>query len=365
LPDGYPNATFDHLAGVGLPTVYQQLADGRTFHIKNLNHATYVSNLNQTYPNLVTNEEPESGEATWGWTKMFGIFQSVCRGVVEIFGKNNQWGHDLIRSMEGRGYDVAAPGNWEGSATCVLYCNYLDRSMTVGNGKCMVITGKLPTFPSTQNGAATMTNGEMRYWSLTGYEQQTDPGSTRPGGLVLWSVSDYEIKLDASRKYIICVSKTADRPTNATAENNVTWVDAGTQSVCGPTWRWVSVNPDWAFTKTPHENNLTWNAAGWESPNYNPNLIGQNNRTGWLEDYQPVFKYMGKTCFQNLGSPVTWTKVDGVSWGATCTAGGGGGGGGGCGVNTVNPSGSLPLVLIPLLASICALGIWSRRKQAE
>jgi hypothetical protein len=359
LPDGYKNATFDPLAGVGLPTVYQELADGRKFNIKNANHSAYVSSLIQTYTAITNNMEPEADFQNFGFRKMFGILHALAYGAILMLGKDTQWVHDFVRGVEGRGYDIPAPGNWEGSATCVPQCNYFCKYPKLGNGKCITLIGKLPTFPSTVNGESTMTSGQMRYWSITAAE---NANNDRGGGITTSSIADFEIKIDANRRYIICFSKEADRPVNATEANGVTWVNWGPNSDTQWTWRWVSISSDWYFDKTPDETRLTWLNTGYDSPQYNNSLIGNNTHTGWMGEYQPVSNYMSKSCFENLGSPVTWDKVKGVSYNCTTA---GGGGGGGCGINVANTSNSLPLIILPLLVSLCAIGVWRRKMQAD
>jgi hypothetical protein len=328
LPDGYGTPGFDPLAGAGIPEIYHKLASGEEFMLIP-DIALRKEYLLQTFPALTQNNDmqvyPDYPNG-WGWGKMFGIYLSIIIGGAEEFGLSKQWVHDFIRGIEGRGYDLPAPGNWEGSATCVNYCSYLGSGIILAPGKVAVITGKLPTFPETINGEATMPADQMqmRYWSLSTYESpdMTAQGNSNSrSGLCNSSVNDSEIVLDntTDRGYILCWSRAADKPLNATVDNKVTWVEWGPNSNTHWTMRWVSVSPDWYFEKSPTEqaDRLPWTTGSWETPNYDTSLIGQNNRSGWLGEYHPVINWMSKKCFVDMGVP-TRAKIDAVAWGSTC-----------------------------------------------
>jgi hypothetical protein len=87
-------------------------------------------------------------------------------------------------------------------------------------GPVYVFQGKMPTFPDTFAGTETMPGGQVQYWS------NTTVGSG-PSGEVWDGLSDFQVPLDDDRNYTIVVSSPEDRPTNATDENGIAWMDWG------------------------------------------------------------------------------------------------------------------------------------------
>jgi hypothetical protein len=90
-------------------------------------------------------------------------------------------------------------------------------------GKVIVVRGKSPTTPDTQAGQSPATPSQLRYWSFCTNEY-------RKPYPVSFCAIDHEAPLDASGYYTIVVSTPAERPTNATAADGVTWVDWGSTS---------------------------------------------------------------------------------------------------------------------------------------
>lgn len=76
------------------------------------------------------------------------------------------------------------------------------------------------------------------------------------------------------------------------------WTPTGRQTF---TIRWLSVTPDSNFELVPNEANLGWK-ADWASLSYDRNLIGSNNRSGFLGEYQPRVVLLGKDEFESLGN---------------------------------------------------------------
>ena len=111
---------------------------------------------------------------------------------------------------------------------------------------------------------------------------------------------DDEIVLDEKRRYIIVLSRSFERPRNATAANGVTWIEWGPTSTAQWSLRWMSVHPEWHFPLAPTSDKFSWNAS-WASVSYDPNLIGTNTQTGILGDYQPLVHYLSTTSFEALG----------------------------------------------------------------
>lgn len=103
-----------------------------------------------------------------------------------------------------------------GDPTTVYMVNYLSRKF----GPVYVFRAKLPTFPDTYAGADTMGDGQVKYWSIVTL-------ASAPSGELWDGVFDMQVPLDKNGYYTIVVSRPEDRPTNATRENGVTWIDWG------------------------------------------------------------------------------------------------------------------------------------------
>ncbi len=296
------------LAGVSLPKVYYQLPDGRRYFVK-ADFSAHAARMNRTEPAAATKPvDPPPHILEVGWDKMFGIFRSIMSGIARA---TALFDADYVRRIDlgaaGRGEDVPPPGNYENSATCCNYINYLTRGMSLGSGKVVVLTGKLPTTPRTRNGEARMTAAQARYWSLTAYSQAW-PKKDGFCGAALYSICDEDILTDAQRRYVIVFSRPEDRPINAYPSNGVTWVNWGPVARVSWTIRWMSVMPEWSFEKTPHETNLTW-ATDWASRCYDRSLLGRNTTNGWLGQYQPIVHYLRRETFEALGTNVTPERI--------------------------------------------------------
>ena len=103
-----------------------------------------------------------------------------------------------------------------GDPTTAYMVNYLSRKF----GPVYVFQGKMPTFPDTYAGAKTIADGQVKYWSVATM-------AAAPSGELWDGVFDMMVPLDKDRNYTIVVSRSEDRPKNATQENGVAWVDWG------------------------------------------------------------------------------------------------------------------------------------------
>ena len=103
-----------------------------------------------------------------------------------------------------------------GDPTTGYMVNYLSRKF----GPLYVFRAKLPTFPNTFDGAKTMTDGQVAYWSVATV-------ASAPSGELWDGVSDMQVPLDKDGFYTIVVSRPEDRPKNATRENGIAWIDWG------------------------------------------------------------------------------------------------------------------------------------------
>jgi hypothetical protein len=95
-----------------------------------------------------------------------------------------------------------------------------ERGPDPASGTVVVITGTAPTTPHTEDGAATMEDGDLRYWSLCQNESSV---TTR----VVDCLHDEQVPQDDEGRYTVVVSLPEDRPENATADCGVAWLDWG------------------------------------------------------------------------------------------------------------------------------------------
>ncbi len=302
-------------AGVPLPKTWYELPDGRKYFIrKDVKHAM-SKHLNTTYraPRAFPQDPKPYHDADEGWTKQFGIMLAGFEAISRIHGSGDkQQLRKLYHGITGRGAGLPKNRGTEAHKTAVPHINYLLRGMSMGWGKVVVLTGKLPTFPDTYEGADRMTGAQMRYWSLTGYDNSKILEGIAGGAVQ--SIRDDELILDENRRYIIVMSRKHNRPSNTTAENGCTWRAWGPGAEYSWTLRWMSVEPKWAFKLSPDEELLKWSETSWSGANYDPGLIGENDHDGVLKEYLPRVHYMKKSKFEALGNnfsaediPV-WTK---------------------------------------------------------
>jgi hypothetical protein len=313
-----PDASQGAFGGVPLPKAYYQLPDGRKFFIA-ADLTSFIKRSNQRVAAPVNAPvEPNAAKlegADMGWFKQTGIFKAVVAGIaISTQWAGKQYVRDLDRGVTSRSEDLPAPHNYEQSATSATYVDYLVRGMSLGAGKVVVLTGKLPTFPQTRNGESTFSAAQMRYWSLTGYIVPSDESflsaldPNNPIGLAIHAVRDDEITLDANRRYVIALSRPEDRPANANASSGVTWVNWGPNARVSWTLRWMSIGPEWTFPLTPNPQ-LVGFGSDWASANYNKALTGNNDSSGVMGEYQPQIHYLTKAQFEAQGTPVQATAV--------------------------------------------------------
>ena len=89
------------------------------------------------------------------------------------------------------------------------------------NGRVLVMKGRAPVVPDTSAGQSPALGGtDMRYWSMCTNEYRKPYPVTD-------CAYDSQVPLDANGEYTIVTSMPADRPTNATSANGVTWLDWG------------------------------------------------------------------------------------------------------------------------------------------
>lgn len=295
-----PDHDKGYMGGVPFPKLWYETPEGEKYFIQISNKGEAFADINKTQP--LKERPPKDPGANLGksvgWDKQFGILLSGLTGITKA---TNLYTKEYVRNLHlgvtGRGENQPGAGSIEPHATGCTYINYLLRGMAIGKGKVVVLRGKMPTYPNTRQGAQTMQPAQMRYWSLTGY----DNSDWNFMGAAVHSIMDDEIILNKDRNYTIVFSREKDRPANATPENGVTWVNWGNIDEVSWTLRWLSVEPDHAFALSPDEKLLPWSKTTWSGTEYDRDLIGKNNHDGILKDYLPRVHYLSSKDFVNLG----------------------------------------------------------------
>jgi F5/8 type C domain/Secretion system C-terminal sorting domain len=295
----------DARGGVALPKMWCELPTGEKYFIacdaREAKRGTDISvKMRQTKTAGLNNYFSKYAE----WGKEFGLYRQILSGVCKAYDWNNPDSLRRVRETDlgatGRGEFQPPPGNYEGQATINNYCSYLSHGVPLDTNMVAVVTGQLPTFPNTRNGLTRATAAQMRYWSMGAYDN--DPFGPLPGACISM-VMDDELILDNNRRYIVAYSRKQDKPANATAANGIKWMEWGTIADLGLTVRWITVQPEWAFEKSPHEKNLTWAKTEFAGSAYDPKML-QNSHKGWLGCYQPKITLMTKQEFERLGNAV-------------------------------------------------------------
>lgn len=100
-----------------------------------------------------------------------------------------------------------------------VHNNYIYATLSQSLGSVGVIHGRAPTTPRTRDGRARMEGGELRYLSFC----SNDANSQR----FFDCVYDEQLLRSDSGRFVLAVSREADRPANATPECGVTWLNWG------------------------------------------------------------------------------------------------------------------------------------------
>jgi hypothetical protein len=291
------------LGGAALPKLWYELPDGRKYFI-GANFDPLLERANLTMKARSTNTEPNKHYTPdMGWFKSWGIVRSILNGASIANGWERNANREKINAVDlgvtGRGENRPGIGQYEPHATTNNYATYLGRGITVQKEEVAVLVGRMPEFPATIQGNATMQKGQVRYWSICGYDN--DPLAKIPGSAVN-GIVDEEVKLQADRYYIIAYSRSQDRPQNATTANGVNWVNWGPTAELGLMMRWVTVGPEWDFSLSPHEGHLSWAKSDWAGSVYDSTLIGVNWHKGFMQCYLPRIVVMKKSEFEALGN---------------------------------------------------------------
>jgi hypothetical protein len=136
---------------------------------------------------------------------------------------NNKW--NIVGTFKAPEVRAQIPYKVEtgfgGDPETLFMMTFLSRAF----GPVIVIRGKMPLYPDNWygddgTGLKVMTDWESRYMSLIMSEAP-------PSGMGTDGLSDFQIPLDHDRNYTIVICREEDRPSNATDEHGVAWVDWG------------------------------------------------------------------------------------------------------------------------------------------
>jgi len=300
------------LAGVPLPKAVLQLPSGEKYWIT-CDKSVAVSLQTSPVPRIAETPPLEPYPVigpSLGWLKMYDIIIIMAEG--RAIPQTKPWGQrdptaakkqirDQFLLFFNRGLEATPPGNLETGPTCCNHISYLVRPISLGPGKVIVLTGRLPRFPGTRRGEPTMDSAEVRYFSIThqmGTNTKYNKGfHATPYG----SLMDDEITVNGDREYVIVYSRPQDRPRNARPEHGVTWQKWGEPSSQGFVLRWLSVRPEWYLPKfAPDRDQIPWKFGAWSEDAYDKSLVSEN-RPGVMGPFHPVIGYLTKEEFERLG----------------------------------------------------------------
>jgi len=294
-------------AGVSPPKVTYELPDGRRFFLA-ADLSDFQARADRSGP--LEEQAPQDQDSAGangsgvGWFKQFDILGAIIDGIARDDWPDPNYARDLRIGVVGKGEALGSYMSLEPHNTASVHINYLLSGICLGAGKVFALSGKLPETPETRSGEPIMQTGEARYWSMTTYSSRADFDDPDwiPGQWIT-SVMDEEMVLNDENEYVLVYSRPQDRPANATAANGVTWIDFGPEACSGFTLRWLTIAPEWSFEKSPTTTNVGWEAV-WSNANHDPSVIGENDRKGFLVEYQPIRSYLSRAEFEALGGPL-------------------------------------------------------------
>ena len=213
-----PDNSADYLGGVALPDVELHLADGKVLKAEEACQASMSPMRGKQLPSSV---DPRA------WVVLTHLPGVDTRNVgakdepvvqLQAFFNRKQVVTDMFLPKL---HDPAPPllGGWWSSLATRYGYTYLSRNF----GKVYVMTGKMPTVPKTWHGETqNAPDADMRYMSIC-----------TAGALTSAVTPDciYDEQLlptvDNSGRFMVVISREADRPRNAKQECGVSWIEMG------------------------------------------------------------------------------------------------------------------------------------------
>lgn len=212
-----PDAGLSAKGGVELPKPSMKLANGsvvegdelcrqivlkegavRDVHVSKVRTRQLLSLESHTSPH-------HPAQTDVPWEALFNPPYAMARTLV---GTRWQWMEGLLSVKRKGGFYSTLDNTYMGA--------YVDSRL----GDVLVIHAKAPTTPHTLAGNVKMEGGQLRYWSICKYRSLYD---TKVDSCLY----DQQVPLDANGAYTIVVSPGVKRPTNATNDCGVAWMDWG------------------------------------------------------------------------------------------------------------------------------------------
>lgn len=283
--DGTGNAELQQVDVYGLPEVTLNLPDGRKLTGQAMADAVRASKAQET---------PGYSRETWLWLARSASDPINAPAVREpAFQRFWNTSYSVTGSfvpdpaMRVHIFPATGEGGFANNPDTI----YLMAAFSLDFGKVVVIKAKMPTHQRTRHRQESWTpNTQVRYWSVTA-------GASAPSGVGWASIFDEEVPLDEHGNFTLVMSWPEDRPSNATRECGVAWLDFGGGEghyIGARTWvnsvyiRYMNANPAWPQSpeKIPRPNT--------ENP------VPQDAKI--MQEYYPRASYMSKADFEALGS---------------------------------------------------------------
>jgi hypothetical protein len=206
---------YDITGGVGLPTVVVRQANGtetrgneackamEAVPVPNASGALNQDPAVETQPNTAAFKHVQ-------WLKFFDLQTAQA--------------NRFNATQAGQAFRTTLGGNTNnaGGFASNVHNNYVYATVSQSLGTVAAFAATAPTTPKTRDNIGTMQNGQMRYFSIC----TNEANSTRYYDCAY----DEMFKLDAQNRFVLAVSRAADRPINATPACGVTWLEWGTTS---------------------------------------------------------------------------------------------------------------------------------------
>lgn len=308
-----PDRGVGPLAGVDIPKVVYETPDGDRYFIQ-AELGELEAAMNATEP--IEPADPEHPgyriASNIGWYNLWGILRNGFQEVtlnLQTYEFDKSYVRGIEKGVSGKAEDLDGPASYKSTESLTPYQTYFQRGMSIGEDHVAVLTGRKPVTPTTVDGDPVMQGGEARWYSITTYDDFLDLFDLgRAYGQPISTVYDEQIITDEDGYFTIVFAREDERPANATAENGVTFVEWGPRGTAGVMWRWTSIQDEWSFDLDPNEINLG-RETDRSSVDYDRSVIGENDRDGFLGDYQPVWHYLPRTEFEALGDQVAWDQI--------------------------------------------------------
>jgi len=283
-----PETGSDLTGGAGLPEVILITADGRRLKGQQMCEAIgspQIGSANRTIstptiPELLYkvmlmlpgNEKGHPARSTPEWLKFWGSKVAVQR-----IGPRNTIDKSIAKSRAG---ELPIASGFYANRQADYITSYINQEF----GDVLVLKGKLPKTPATGWDWA-RGDYDMRYWSMCTNESLV---TTRFASCVY----DSNVIVDDQRNYTIVVSTKANRPSNATRECGITWLDWG------------------EFGDGVGNANLGLLIMRNILPHRNfhqaiQNMPAMDGAEEFMGPYQPKSKYTGRKAFESTGCKET------------------------------------------------------------